>query len=89
MCYIKVFVILILMLIITMTFKKNEGFMSKKEIKIKTTELYKNKDIFKSGVRYGQVKKRLSWIDPVVYDDVYKESLKNDLSYSDLEKIIK
>jgi hypothetical protein len=31
----------------------------------------------------------MPWVDPVIYDDVYKESLKNELSYSNLEKIFK
>jgi len=89
MCPTKVFVIIILLLIITKTSKRNEGFMSKSEIKMKTADLYNNKDVFQPGVKYGQVKERMSWVDPVIYDDVYKESLKNELSYSNLEKIFK
>jgi hypothetical protein len=89
MCNTKVFIIVILLLIITQTSNRNEGFMSSHQIKMKTTDLYNNRDVFQPGVNYGKVKKRMSWIDPVIYDDVYKESLKNKLSYSNLEKIFK
>ncbi len=61
--------------------------MTDKEIKTRARELYKNKNVFKAGVKYGTVKNKMPWIDPVIYDDVYKESLQADLNISNLEKI--
>jgi hypothetical protein len=76
-----------LLLLIIPSYNSTEGFMSDKEIKLKTRDLYRKKSVFKPGTTYGQVRQSFPWIDPVIYDDVYKESLKNKLSYSNLEKI--
>jgi hypothetical protein len=89
MYYIKLVVILFLFLIVINSENRNEGFLSNQEIKMKANNLYKNRDIFQPGVKYGYVKERINWIDPVIYDDVYKESLKNELSISNLENIFK
>ena len=61
--------------------------MADDEIKARVLELYKNKNVFKAGVKYGTVKNKMPWIDPVIYDDVYKESLQTNLNISNLEKI--
>jgi hypothetical protein len=88
MCYINLFIILMLLMIINQQSKQTEN-MSNKEIKRKSIDLFKNKDMFKPGVKYSSVKKKVSWIDPVVHDEVYKEALNNNLSISNLEKIFK
>lgn len=68
-------------------FTSSSTYVNKNKIII--NELYKNKHIFKPGLNYGAAKKIMPWIDPVIYDDIYKESLNNDLSISYIEKIIK
>jgi hypothetical protein len=89
MNYIKVVIIMVLIGFISQNCDTRDGFMSQLEIDYKTNDLYKNRDVFKPGVGYGSVKNRIYWVDPVVYDDVYRESLKNKLTYSNLEKIFK
>jgi hypothetical protein len=86
-------VILLSILLLIAFLNKTDQFTSSsdyvKKNKIKVDELYKNKHIFKHGLKYGTAKKIIPWIDPVIYDDLYKESLNNDLSISYIENIIK
>lgn len=88
MCPRKIFVILILITIIYYNQKNTEGFSSEQEIKKKALELYRNKEIFKPGVKYYTIKNEMNWIDPIIYDDVYKLSLKENLSISNLENTL-
>ncbi len=66
-----------------------EGFQSKEEIRRKAQDLYNNKDVFVPNVKYGKVKNRIPWIDPVVFDDTYMMALKKEPTISDLETIFK
>jgi len=79
-------IIAILLCLIINNTTHREGFQSSEEVKRKSAILYKNKDIFKPGVSYTQIKQEISWIDPVVYDKVYKLSLKENLTNSNIEK---
>lgn len=88
MCHRKISVILILIAIIYYNQKNTEGFSSEQEIKKKARELYRNKEIFKPGVKYYTIKNEMKWIDPIIYDDVYKLSLKEKLSISNLENTL-
>jgi hypothetical protein len=88
MCSIKIIVILLLIIIINYNSKNTEGFSSKQEIKKKAQELYSNKEMFKPGVKYSNIKKEMKWVDPIIYDDVYKLSLKENLSISNLENTL-
>jgi hypothetical protein len=91
--YIVILLGVLLLITLLNKFNKTDQFTSSsdydKKNKIKIDELYKNKYIFKPGLKYGSAKKIMPWIDPVIYDDLYKESLNNDLSISYIEKIIK
>jgi hypothetical protein len=58
------------------------------QIKKNAREAYQNKNIFKPGVKYQTVKDQLLWIDPVSYDDIYKLSLTNQLTISNLEEAL-
>ena len=83
MIVLKVFIIVMLMSL----WNNTEGFQSKAEIRQKATELHDNRDLFIPNVKYGKVKKKISWIDPVVFDDTYKLHLEKEPTISDLENI--
>jgi hypothetical protein len=55
------------------------------QIKKRATEAYNNKTFFKPGVDYKTIKTQLPWVDPVSYDDMYKLSLNEPLTISNLE----
>ncbi len=56
-----------------------EEFNNQKNKK-KSQQLWKNRDLFKQGSTYSNAKNHIEWIDPVIYDDVNKESTKNNLT---------
>ena len=87
MVYVKIICILLLLYIISNN-KVREGFLSDDVIKQRAVEIYTNKELFKSGVKYTTVKNNLPWIDSVVFYDAYKMKLNGDMSISNLEKII-
>jgi hypothetical protein len=70
--------------------KHREGFTDQQtdQIKKNARSAYVSKDIFKPGVKYQTIKKQLSWVDPVSYDDMYKLSLKEPLTISNLEETL-
>jgi hypothetical protein len=74
---------------LVMTLNSSEGFLSDAEIKQRASELHNNRDMFVPNVKYGQIKQKISWIDPVVFDDAYHMNLKKDPTISDLENIFK
>jgi hypothetical protein len=87
---------IILLIYILNKFTKNKGFARGRKNKFinegytdksKVQELLKKKHIFKPGVTYGFVKTQIEWIDSVIYDEVYKESLKNGITESFLAGI--
>jgi len=79
--------ILILLLIYVFICNNKESFKSSELIK-KSKEVLKKKDLFKPGVGYGKIKKHIKWVDPVIYDDIYKLSLKEPLTIFNLEKTL-
>lgn len=85
MCSTKIIIILFLLLLIY-NIQQTEGFTSKK-IKEKAHQIYNNKDLFKPGAPYTKIKQKLE-IDPVTYDDIYKLSLRENLTISNLEKTL-
>ena len=86
MCWKKIIYILLLLFYICYQNKK-EGFSSIK-LNQKYNEILHQKNLFKPGVKYSVVKKNIPWIDPVVYNDVYKLSLKENLTISNLENTL-
>lgn len=89
MCPRKILVIVVLIIVINCYNSKNtEGFSSKQEIENKAQELYSNKGMFKPGAKYSNIKREMKWIDPIIYDDIYKLSLKENLSISNLENTL-
>lgn len=88
MYQIKVLLILLLLIIARGHPKKEEGFSSKQEIKQKSKEIFANKNMFYPGAKYSKIKSNMPWIDPVIYDDVYKLALNKNLSISNLENTL-
>jgi hypothetical protein len=80
----KILIVVILLYLLTIN-DKNEKFQSEADIKKKSNELFKFKNMFKPSTSYSSVKKKISWIDPVIYDNVYKLSLREKLTISNLE----
>ena len=70
--------------------KYREGFTDQQTYQIKKNaqNAYSNKNIFKPGVKYQTVKKQLPWVDPVSYDDMYRLSLKEQFTISNLEETL-
>ncbi len=60
---------------------KKENF-SDIEINEKATEIYNNRKLFKPGVTYTEIKRKIKWIDPIIYNDIYKLALTNELDIS-------
>ena len=86
MFYFKIVIILILL--ICLSRKKRDGFLSEYEKSQRADELHKVKEYFTPGVKYTTIKEKLPWIDSVVFDDAYNLALKNKMGISNLEKII-
>jgi hypothetical protein len=70
--------------------KSREGFTDKQTYQIKknTHDAYNNKNLFKPGVKYQNIKKQLPWVDPVSYTDMYNLSLKELFTISNLEETL-
>ena len=86
MSYNKLILILILILILNCSILK-EGFTTK-EIERKSKEIYFNKNIFKPNVKYATVKNKMSWVDPIVYNSIYKLSLNQKLSINNIKNTL-
>jgi hypothetical protein len=57
-------------------------------IKKNARDAYNNKSLFKPDVKYQTIKNQLPWVDPVSYDDMYKLSLKEQFTISNLEETL-
>ena len=78
LCLTKIIAIVLLLLLYN-SFTIKEGF-SQKELKVNATELFTNKHLFKPNVKYSKIKNNIKWVDPVLYNDIYKLSLKENES---------
>jgi hypothetical protein len=87
MCSTKVITIIILIFLFFSHSKKIEGF-TQKEIKKKAKEIYNNKKLFYPGAKYSGIKYNMPWIDPIIYNDIYKLSLKEQLTINNLESTL-
>lgn len=78
---------MILLLIYVFICDNKESFKAN-ELTKKSKEVLEKKDLFKPGAKYGKIKKHIKWVDPVIYDDVYKLSLKEPLTIFNLEETL-
>jgi hypothetical protein len=83
-------ILFLVLLLILLKSNDKEGFTDQynNQIKNNAIEAYQNKNIFQPGVKYKTIKKSLPWVDPVSYDDMYKLSLKESLTISNLEEVL-
>jgi hypothetical protein len=82
------FNIISICILIFIIYKNKKEKFSSEEIKSKSLDIYKNKDVFVPGANYTNVKQTIKWIDPIVYNDVYKLALNEKISISNLEKTL-
>lgn len=87
MCPTKLLIVLILIVILHNYAQKKEGF-SQMELKKKANEVYENKYLFTTGAKYTGIKNKIDWVDPVIYNDIYKLSLKEKLTFNNLESTL-
>ena len=87
-CPLKVLVAILLIYWLTRP-NKSEGFHSEREIKMKAGELYEHREMFRPETKYGTVKRKIPWIDPVTFTDTYNLARKKKVSISNLENIFK
>ena len=87
--------VLCVILILIIIYKSNvscivgalEGFNSQENEK-KARRVWQNRDLFSDGSTYSNAKKHIKWLDPVIYDEVYKESTKGNLNETFLMNMI-
>ena len=86
MCWKKVIYIILLLYVVSYQNKK-EGFTAA-DLSQKSNEVLKKKYLFKPGTKYSNVKENIHWVDPVIYNDIYKLSLSENLTISNLENTL-
>jgi hypothetical protein len=86
MCWKKLIYIIFLVFLVKYQNKK-EGFTSM-DLSQKSNEVLQKKYLFKPGTKYSNVKENIPWVDPVIYNDIYKLSLKENLTISNLESTL-
>jgi hypothetical protein len=67
---------------------RREGFQSDEILNKKANILYKNKNLFTPQNTYSNIKKQITWIDPVIYNDVFSLSQKEKMSVSDIKNAL-
>lgn len=84
-------IVLIIILIVLILFKNNkECLVSKPKahmIPKMTLEIIQNEGMFTGGIE--SVKKKLPWMDPVLYEDVRNLSFKKNISMDTVSKLLK
>ena len=64
-----------------------EGFNSQENEK-KARQVWQNRRLFRDGSTYSNAKEHIKWIDPVIFDEVYKKSTNGNLTESFLMNMI-
>ena len=81
-------VIYIILLIFLVRYQnKKEGFTTA-DLSQKSNEVLQKKYLFKPGTKYSDVKENIQWVDPVIYNDIYKLALRENLTISNLESTL-
>jgi hypothetical protein len=85
--FIKVILIFFLILILITPYH-SEGFQSPEVINERAHNIYDNKVLFEPYTSYSKIKKKIPWIDPVVYNDVFSLSREKKLSISNIKDVL-
>ena len=64
-----------------------EGFTGS-ELKEKTNEIYDNKLLFNIGVPFTDIKKKIKWIDPVYFYDLYHLYINDNFNLNTISDIL-
>lgn len=83
-------VILIVLIIILLfkSYKRNECFTSKPssdDVKRYTSEMISHRDMF--GKSFYEARKKMDWLDPVIYEDARRLKISNNFDASNLQKV--
>lgn len=65
-----------------------EGFQSEEVLNKQAKILYDNKNLFKPATPYTKIKKKIPWIDPVIYNDTFKVSQKKNCTVDDIKNVL-
>ena len=79
--------ILIILLIYALCASRSEGFYSDAEIQNKTNAIINNRELFGNNKKYITAKKKLNWLDPILFEDTVKLSENNNFTSDSLKKI--
>jgi hypothetical protein len=69
--------------------KGTEGFQSNELINKNAKVLYKNKNLFKPHISYSEIKHKIPWIDPVIYNDMFSLSQKEEMYVGSIENVLR
>jgi hypothetical protein len=83
----KKLIYIILLLFLLRYQNKKEGF-TPMDLSQKSNEVLQKKYLFKPGTKYSNIKENIPWVDPVIYNDIYKLSLKEKLTISNLKSTL-
>jgi hypothetical protein len=83
----KKLIYIILLLFLLRYQNKKEGF-THMDLSQKSNEVLQKKYLFKPGTKYSNIKENIPWVDPVIYNDIYKLSLKEKLTISNLKSTL-
>ena len=64
-----------------------EGFNAQENEK-KARIVWQNRELFSDGSTYSNTKEHIKWIDPVIFDEVYKKSTNGNLNETFLMNMI-
>jgi hypothetical protein len=87
MLYDKAILICLLIYMLIRT-NKQEGFQSPEVINKQAHILHKNKSLFEPYTKYTDIKKKISWIDPVIYTDMFELSKKNKINIENIKNAL-
>ena len=84
-------IVLIIILIVLILFKNNREYLVSKPkahmIPTMTQEIIQNEGMFTSGIE--PVKKKIPWMDPVLYEDVRNLSFKKNINTDTVSRLLK
>ena len=84
-------IVLIIILIVLILFKNNREYLVSKPkdhmIPKMAQEIMQNEGMFTGGIE--SVRKKLPWVDPVLYEDVRNLSFKKNISMDTVSRLLK
>jgi len=89
----SLFLLLVVLLVVFIYKKPCSEYLTTKPTKSQiakyTSEVLDNKELFLANSTLYQAKERLSWIDPITYEDIRTLQIRDKLSTDNLQNIFK